>query len=535
VTSTNSGNQFSNSDAVTVQAGPPEIAVTTHHNDAFRSGWNPHEQILTATNVAASGSFGPLYSIPLDDQVDAQPLVVPHRTILGSIHDAAYVVTANNTIYAIEPATGTVLLSRNLGTPRQWPSACHNNSMDVGIEGTPVIDSVRNTMYLIAQTVENSVAILRIHALSLSSLNDTVPAVQVAATHQLLGGSQFAFSAHDQRQRPALLEANGNIYAAFGSYCDKGGGNSRGWLLGWTADALQPLAADQSSSTHANSLTNTQTTPMSFYLSSIWMSGSGPAADASGNVYFVTGNTSDPNHDATNNISESVARLSPDLTTLLNLFTDQNYVSSLDQNDEDLGSGGVILLPDQVGTSPPHLAVTMGKLHGIYLLNRDDMSNVLGAPIDIAAGCWCGESYFVGADGLGRVVTSAGRSAGENGGIHDGRVILWLVVTSPTRLARDTASANLPTGQESGFFTSVSSNGTQAGTAVIWAVTRPTDTNPANVTLYALNPTDGSVLFSAIPGNWMSGIGGSADIVPTVANGLVLVATDQRLQIYGLQ
>ena len=54
----------------------PLASVVTYHNDNYRSGWNQNESALTSAKVASS-SFGQLFNIALDDQVDVQPLVVP--------------------------------------------------------------------------------------------------------------------------------------------------------------------------------------------------------------------------------------------------------------------------------------------------------------------------------------------------------------------------------------------------------------------------------------------------------------------------
>jgi hypothetical protein len=97
-------------------------------------------------------------------------------------------------------------------------------------------------------------------------------------------------------------------------------------------------------------------------------------------------------------------------------------------------------------------------------------------------------------------------------------------------LVQEKALAALSTGQDAGFFTTVSSNGVQAGTAVIWAVSRPTDTSPANVLLYAFDPTTGSRIFSAIAGTWPAP--GNANLVPIVANGQVFVASTNQLAIF---
>ncbi|HKF58036.1 MAG TPA: hypothetical protein VKJ45_21440 [Blastocatellia bacterium] len=144
---------------------------------------------------------------------------------------------------------------------------------------------------------------------------------------------------------------------------------------------------------------------------------------------------------------------------------------------------------------------------------------VLGiCPIDP---CWCAESYYEGSDGVGRVVSSAGDTA-----------IIWKLQTSPNvTLVMERTLPAVAVGQDPGFFTWVSSNGNQAGTAVIWAVSRPANTNPANDLLYAFNPADGSLLFSANAGTWPNP--GNANIVPVVAIGRVFVASNQQLAIFG--
>jgi hypothetical protein len=239
-----------------------------------------------------------------------------------------------------------------------------------------------------------------------------------------------------------------------------------------------------------------------------------------GNIYFVTGNSQQGTFDATGytNIQESVVKLSPNLSNVVGLFSPSDR-DALDHADADFGAGGVLLLPDQSGPIP-HLAVAAGKVDGMFLLNRDGLGTIVGGPFAVGA-CWCGESYFVGADGVGRVVSSGGTNA-----------IVWKVQTSPVTLVQE-SSAGVTTGQEGGFLTSVSSNGTQAGTGIIWAVSRPVNTNPANVTLYAISAANGSTLFSATAGTWPN-TGGNANIVPVVANGLVFVASNKQLSIFGL-
>lgn len=505
-------------------------AVTTYHVDNNRTGWNSHETVLTPANVGST-SFGLLHAVALNDQVDGQPLFVPAVNITAGsskgTHDVVYVAAESNTIYAIDAESGKVLLSPSFGTPVHMPLGCNNNGPNVGINSTPVIDPSSNTMYVLIYTQDSTGPAYRIHALDLGSLTDKVTAQLVAASHTLLDGTTFNFNATYQRQRPALLLANGNIYAGFGSFCDFSANVSRGWLLGWSTGSLTPFAANQLLDTQA-------TSPDSFFLSAIWMSGYGLAADDSGNVLFVTGNSdfSGTTYDGVSNIQESVVKVSPDLTTVLDLFTPKNQ-ASLDQTDADFGSGGVLVLPDQPGTTP-HLAVAAGKAGSMFLMNEDALggfstqtNNVLGA-YNIGA-CWCGQSYFVDpSDGLGRVVASGGS-----------KVLVYKVQTSPkVALVPTSQSAALnATVQDPGFFTSISSNGTS--NPIIWAVSRPTSASGHPLSLYAFNPesvtkTTMKMLFHGQAGTWPNTTGNS-NLVPLVANGEVFVATHNQLRIFGIK
>ena len=213
-------------------------AVTTYHYDNSRTGWNAHETVLTPVNVQSS-KFGQLHSVLLDDQVDAQPLIVPRVQITVGAdrgrHDVVYVATEADSIYAIDAESGDVLLRRNFGAAvpaYMLPGACGNNGPVVGINGTPVIDPASRTMYVVIYTVENSGQTYRIHALDLGNLSDKVAPVVVTGSHTLTDGSTFNFNAQYQRQRPALVLANGNVYAGFGSFCDIRADVSRGWIFG---------------------------------------------------------------------------------------------------------------------------------------------------------------------------------------------------------------------------------------------------------------------------------------------------------------
>src|SRR5271166_1084897 len=369
-----------------------------------------------------------------------------------------------------------------------------------------------------------------------------IPSVRVTRA------TSYAFGAPYQRQRPALLELNGVVYVGFGSFCDFESQYSRGWILGWNASSLLPLSANQLNDTQttadvvADGYPYPQYPPM--FLTSVWMSGYGIASDGT-SLYFSTGNSDcnwtvyvNPNPcpssttwTGTTHIQESVAQLSSGLA-LGGVFTPSTAPNTytLDQRDADLGSGGVMLFSTNDATYP-YLAVAAGKDGRVFLLNPANLGQPTNTtpptstpqplntqPIE---SCWCGPSFFIGPDGGRRIVTS-----------HGSRLRTWRVQMSASPTLTQEATATISSGQDSGFFTSVSSNGTGAGSAIIWAVGRPTGTgaNPKAVTLFAFaaTPPSGSTtltqLFSAPAESWPN-TGGNANIVPVVANGKVFVAS----------
>ena len=518
-------------------------SVTTYHNDIQRTGWNSNETILTPTNVTPT-TFGPIASVALDDQVDAQPLVVANQVIQGQgIHNVVYVATENNSVYAIDGSSGAVLLKSNFGAPVAAPLGCGNNGPNVGITSTPTIDVANQTIYVMTYVVlgPNQPA-YQLHALNLQTLGEQPGSpVTVSASATLTDGTSYEFNPSVQRQRAALLESGGNIYAAFASFCGFQNSLSRGWLLGWNAATLAPL--------NANVLTNSlATAPYTggwpgtygpdFFLSSIWMSGFGIADDGRGNLFFATGN-SDPSEftfTGTTNIQQSAVKMPEALTGPSDIFTPSN-AATLDQQDLDFGSGGVLVLPDQPGPIP-HVAVAAGKIGYLYILNRDAMGGFNNPDVPAAVyigNCWCGESFYQGSDGVGRVISSGGTKLQ---GYSWSQAMSWTVNTALIpALGLEAQSPPLaPSAQHPGFFTSISSNGTVANTALIWAVGHPTSSDN-HVTLYAFNATQSghslAQLYANGAGTWPY-LSGDANLVPTVANGKVYVASYKQLAIFGL-
>ncbi|MGD0504845.1 MAG: hypothetical protein ABSD02_19075 [Steroidobacteraceae bacterium] len=497
------------------------IPVLTHHYDTLRTGWNHEEQTLSASHFPSS--FGVLQNVAIDDQVDAQPLLMPAQHIAGGVHDVVYVVSEGNTVYAIDADSGAVLLERNLGPPVPWPLGCGNNGPNVGITSTPVIEPIRGRL-IVMSYVNGMPPTYQLHALNLTTLADEVAPVTVAASQTLTDGTSFTFDATYQRQRPGLLHMNGVIYAGFGSFCDFSASHSRGWVLGWNDQTLKPLAHAELNDTQA-------TSPTDFFLSSVWMSGFG-LAGTGGTIYFSTGNSdcnfyvnpeacpSQSTYDGVTNIQESVVSMNSNLSAREGVFTPSN-VFAMDIADADLGAAGVMLMPSgRVGAS---LAAIVSKDARLWLLDSSNLPSILDMH-QLSAGCWCGTSYFQGSDGISRLVTSAGNA-----------LQTWQVQTSPTpHLTAEATSYVQSSVQDPGFFTVISSRGERAGSAIIWAVARPSSSTGLMLYAFSATPVSGALpqLYSAPAGAWPN-LGGNANVVPVVANGKVYVASYQSLMIFG--
>jgi hypothetical protein len=540
--------------------------VATYHNNSMRTGWNSDEYTLTPAKVGKE--FGLLKTVYLGEQdankpqydlapqVDAQPLILTDQPIFGNkINSVVYVETEGNVVYAIDGWTGDILLHRKLGDP--WPQPnCGNNAKYIGIGSTPTIDVDAKTMYVMANIVgSDGRASYQLFALDPSTLADKhAPAiVSVTKQYPLADGTTTQFDPNYQRQRSALLEGGGgNIYAGFASYCDNGP-LSRGWMFGWSGGGVHQLSGYSLN----DSLTPNSRPPETkgWYLSSVWMSGFGAAADAQGNVYFVTGNSDKyrQTYTGTSNIQESVVKMPADLSKVSGLYTPSDWWM-LDQGDLDFGAGGITLLPNDVWDHPfapiPRLAVAAGKDGNLYFLDRDALAepsfmNMQAASNGFVRGllqtvqvgdCHCGESYYKGPDGDGRIVSSGG-----------GEVMSWNVravlrSSGGAPAAAEAVSALLSSDgwnyngpqSDGGFFTSISSNSTNANSAVIWAVG-----HDDKITLYAFDATasNGSLrtLWSDSAGEWGESTGSAhPNIVPTVANGRVYVASGGRVDIFGL-
>jgi mono/diheme cytochrome c family protein len=328
-------------------AGPVvlgHLGVYTQHNDNARTGANLFETTLTPANVNAR-QFGLLFRHVIDDQVFAQPLFVPNLLIAGGRHNIVIVASAANTLYGFDADRDVAPFWQvNLGPPgsvQQHPFWCHDILGNMGIIGTPVIDSTAQTLYVVALTHEGGGFVQRLHALDIATGSDR-PGSPVAITTD-------GFDPIQENQRPALLLSQGSVYVGFSSHCDVE--PYHGFLFRFDAvTLLQKGVLNLSPGAVGNS---------------IWQSGQGPAADDQGTLFFVTSNGT---WDGRQNLSDSFLKVSHDLR-VLDWFTPTNY-AELDKRDADLNSSGAMLLP---GT---HGVMGAGKQGIVYLVDTDHLGHL---------------------------------------------------------------------------------------------------------------------------------------------------------------
>ena len=481
--------------------------VTTQHNDTARTGQILTETILTPANVNAT-RFGKLFATGVDGFVMGQPLYLPQLTMGdGSVHNVVFAATMHDSVYAFDAQNGTVLWTRSMlplqaGTVPIGAQGCPATGLkEVGILSTPVIDPANNTIFVVAKTQEAGGYVFRLHALDVTTgLDKAIPAVISGSVATTSGVTQF--NAGPQMQRAGLLLSNGNVYVAFTSNgCDYG---ATGWIMAYDENTLSQTAifnddADQN------------------FGGSIWQSGKGLAADGAGNIFFATANgVANP---SAGDFGESIVRLTGSLN-----YTDYfspNIYAYLNSDDYDIGSGGVILLPDQPGLAP-HLLVGGGKEGTVYLLNRDNLGQ-LNMSADQAVQEIQGGNPTVAGGGTGAAYWNNNIYYASTGGLrmfslNNGALTPVSIPTAASKIS----GKGLP---------SVSANG--AANGIVWVLRGP---NYSSTALAAYNATGMAQLYASTQAaNGRDTLGATGHFAtPTIANGRVYVGTQTQLVIYGL-
>jgi outer membrane protein assembly factor BamB len=497
--------------------------VLTYHYNPSREGANLAETTLTLANVNST-SFGKTGFFAVDGKVDAQPLYVYKLPGTLRIQNTLFVVTEHGSVYNFDADAGTQTWKVSAipaGETTSDTHGCGQISPEIGITDTPVIDRQRGqfgAIYFVAMSKDSSGHYhQRLHALDLKTGAELFGGPkEITATYPGTGdgsqGGQVIFAPGQFAERAGLLEFGGTVYLAFTSHCDQR--PYTGWVMGYNSQTLaQTSVIDVTPNGNEGA---------------IWMAGAGLAGDNQA-LYFLDGNgTFDttlnsqgfPVNGDYGNAFVKIA-FGPPLA-VADYFTMHNTVQESD-SDEDLGSGGAMILPDLLDSQGQvhHLAVGSGKDTNIYVVDRDNMgkfnpndNSAIYQEIDgvLPGGVWAMPAYF-------------------NNTVYYGSVSHPLKAFSISNAKLSTS----PTSQTATSFTypgttpSVSANGTSNG--IVWAIE---NTSPA--VLHAYDATDLShELYNSNQAGSRDQFGpGNKFITPLIVNGRVFVGTQTGVAMFGL-
>ncbi len=529
--SNSAGSIVSRSARLTVSAaGTQGTDVVTYKNDLARSGLNPTETTLTLTNVSSS-TFGLLRTLPVDGKVDAQPLYLSHLSVSGVLHNVVFVATENDSVYAFDADSGATLWHARLLSVGESPSGTHGCDQVtpmIGITSTPVIDrraGAHGTIYIVAMSNAGADH-QRLHALDVTSGAELLGGPkEITATYNVpaaAGGGTRTFDPGQYEERAALLLSNGVVYTSWTSHCDNA--PYTGWIIAYSEGSLAQTAV-------LNLAPNGTGSGGATAGPAIWMSGGGPAADAAGNIYLLTANGAfETTLDGggfpdKGDYGNSFVKLSTagGALAVADYFTMSNEVAE-SQADLDLGSGGVMLLPDlaDAGGTVRHLAVGAGKDGNLYVVDRDSMGKFSASANNIwqelqgmlGGGIWSTPAWF-------------------NGTVYYGPVsnnLLAFPVTN-AHLASAASSGSSRRFAYPGTAPAVSANGT--GNGIVWA---HENTNPAVLHAYDATNLAHELYNSSQAAGGRDQFGaGNKFITPSIADGKVFVGTQGSVAVFGLR
>jgi hypothetical protein len=520
--------------ALTVQAPVTTTApdVTTYHYDNARDGLNAAETILTTTNVNST-SFGKLGTDTVDGRVDAEPLYLANIAVGGALRNVLYIASEHDSVFAFDADSGKQLwMTSLLGSGEATvtpPATCGQISPEIGATATPVIDrkqGANGTIFVVAMSQDSGgAAHQRLHALDLTTGAEISGGpTEIAGSYPGSGdntqGANVVFDAAQYAERTGLLLSGGNIYTMWTSHCDAR--PYTGWVMAYSESTLKQ--------THVLNLTPNGSQ------GAIWMSGDGPAADSTGNIYLLDANgTFDMGFDSNGfptmgDYGNGIIKLSTNSTGDL---TVSDYFQPYNTDDEttsdtDLGSGGEILLPDMTDASgnTRQLIVGAGKDMNIYLGDRTNLGKFNSKTSDNS------NIYQVVTGALaGRVFSTP---AYFNGTIYYAAVgdSLKAIPMTNAKLAATQSSQSANAFAYPGATPSISSNGTNNG--IVWAL----ESSPGSpAVLHAFDATNlSNELYNsnqAAGGRDTFGNAANKYITPVIVNGKVYVPAPSGVVVFG--
>ncbi len=332
-------------------AAPP--AVLTQHNDNLRTGANLSEALLTPLTVKPL-TFGKLFTLKLDANVNGQVLYVPGVTINGASHNVIYAYTSNNSngspcsLYAFDaddPNQTAPLWHHTLTNSAQWTTC------------TPVIDPTTNTMYVLTKD-NNDSGDTNLRAFDITTGNEKPGSpIKIEASVPGTGDGSVngvvSFDTSHANCRPGLLLLNGVVYSAFAHNSDSF--PYHGWIFGYSYDQTK-FTQTAVFCTNPNG-----------GLDGIWMAGNGLMADANGNIYTTVSNGTFDILSGGTSYGMCTLRLStPDLKV-------QDWFAPFDERsqssaDLDVGSAGILGIP---GTNRLFYGIT--KFNSAFVLDSTNL------------------------------------------------------------------------------------------------------------------------------------------------------------------
>ena len=569
--------------------------ITTWHNDNNRTGWQQNETTLYATGTGhvSQSNFGLLWKWPVDGYVFAQPLAVTLLQTVGSCANPCslvFVATEQDMLYAFNASSSssTPIWSLDLaGYIGGTYLTCTSTSDDPcsqgvlgpyeGVTGTPVIDmgaTPHPTLYVAAAVNIGGAKNYYLYAIDITTgLPRGIPQnnpVQIAATvtgqqpsttcisdYPGNGGTVSFDYLHPQRS--GLLLLNGKVYVAFAS---GNGEHNNGWIFGY------PF----------NFANNTFSPPVIFNSTlygtggGFWGSGAGLTSDGT-SIYAAAANGTFDLYNANPSAvdaGDTLLKLNPSNLAILSYYTPFNVFSydngtGLCGDDEDFGSGGVLVVPSPFTYGSQSILITADKQSNVYVSNQSSLggfnsnggNNVQtlltpndghGNKLAPSQGYWASPAYWHYNDGQDHYMLyySATTETDQDKARAPYPINGYQLVTSgPSGPVPDppTASTGTKFCPRSPTPT-VSSNGTSAASGIVWAIEHQNQNNPANcngaevsgAALHAFKATDPTKeLYNGRHGVFQTPIGEPTKFsTPAVFKGRVYVGTNTDVDVYGL-
>ena len=500
--------------------------VVTYKNDRARTGENLTETVLTPANVSAAG-FGLLRFLATDGKVDAQPLYLSGLTVQGATHNVVFVATENDSVYAFDADSGSTLWRVSLlgsGETPSGPHGCDQVVPVIGITSTPVIDraaGAHGALYAVAMSNAGGDH-QRLHALDVATGAELFGGPrEITAVYPAPGGGTRTFDPGQYEERAALLLSQRTIYTSWTSHCDSA--PYTGWIIAYSQTSLAQTAV-------LNVAPNASGSGFASAGPAIWMSGGGPAADTSGNVYLLTGNGAfetalDGNgFPSGGDYGNSFLKLatSGGALAVADYFTMYDEVGE-SAADLDLGSGGAMLLPDLTDSSGTarHLMVGAGKDGNLYVVNRDSMGRFSPGGNNVwqeltgvlRGGIWSTPAWFNG-------TLYYGPSGGS----------LLAFTAAAARFPESASSRSSASFPYPGSAPAVSANGSANG--IVWA---HENASPAVLHAFDAGNLAHELYNSAQAANGRDHFGaGNKFITPMIADGKVFVGAQTGVAVFGL-